>query len=582
MSSFVKSPLIQLSPISFTPSSSDYIVPLDDYCRDLSEFDLSTLPHSTFTRWSDFESLRLDSKEIWQVYNLFLPLLTTYLNTFHKLNHDVHFWEQLVGPWLDLFICFSFSKYISLSNLRSLGITRYASINNLEQILPCDTLHFDDLIKTDHFNQTYAELLAQKMGLHPVRFKSSTTKFDSRPFSSSFNWILNSLKYIYFGVSNIFKEKTFDATFCGVRAPCSFYTHQKHLSLLQLYRGPRIQPPFRICNSRPAHHKLSLSGSTSEFSALMLELILDFIPLCFTYNFWNLRFCSKLIFPFTSKIIIDSTSFNTDELFKFWVATQRQLGAKYWIYQHGGGYETMYIYHGEILEKRISDRFLTWGHNSTSQRNYFIGVNPSERKWIPKSSRQQKFLLATLGFSRYTDSIYSAPSGSYQIKSYLANLKLFASQLDLSACNSFTVRIHPSFITDVEVNFWKSNHLRVSDYHLSFVDELNESSLFVCTYNATTMIQSYLLNIPTIALWSQNNELRPKARSIFHQLYLSKMLFNDPILAASHINLIANDPVSWWNRQPVQTARMLFLKHFGQAQSLDKNFYNLLSTELNI
>ena len=70
--------------------------------------------------------------------------------------------------------------------------------------------------------------------------------------------------------------------------------------------------------------------------------------------------------------------------------------------------------------------------------------------------------------------------------------------------------------------------------------------LVICTYNATTFHETFIMNIPTILCWDERYfELKPEIIPIFMKLK-ANIYFNDHKKAAKHINHVWKNIDTWW------------------------------------
>jgi putative transferase (TIGR04331 family) len=98
---------------------------------------------------------------------------------------------------------------------------------------------------------------------------------------------------------------------------------------------------------------------------------------------------------------------------------------------------------------------------------------------------------------------------------------------------------------------------------------LKRTKIFIATYNATTYLESLVLNIPTIIFWDPRYwELRESAKPLFEKLKAVRIFHESPESAAYQMTEVWNDVSGWWDNQEVQLAREEFCEHY--ANSIDK------------
>ena len=79
-----------------------------------------------------------------------------------------------------------------------------------------------------------------------------------------------------------------------------------------------------------------------------------------------------------------------------------------------------------------------------------------------------------------------------------------------------------------------------------------DTKLCLATCNATTYLETFRLNIPTVLFWDPYYwENRESALPIFNELKRVKVFHETPESAANHINEIWDDVRSWWESEDV-------------------------------
>ena len=87
--------------------------------------------------------------------------------------------------------------------------------------------------------------------------------------------------------------------------------------------------------------------------------------------------------------------------------------------------------------------------------------------------------------------------------------------------------------------------------------------IVICTYPQTSFIDS-ILSGPTILIYkSAQWEPYDNMKKAYNLLKKNNIIFEDPIIAAKHVNKIWNDTYSWWNTSKVKYARNYFLNKFN-------------------
>ena len=94
-------------------------------------------------------------------------------------------------------------------------------------------------------------------------------------------------------------------------------------------------------------------------------------------------------------------------------------------------------------------------------------------------------------------------------------------------------------------------------------DNIKDCRLVICSYPQTTFFDS-LLSGPTILVYNPNQWRHYKElNKAYKTLKNNKIIFDNPVDAAKHINRIWHKIDLWWNEKEVIKARNLFLKEFN-------------------
>ena len=97
-------------------------------------------------------------------------------------------------------------------------------------------------------------------------------------------------------------------------------------------------------------------------------------------------------------------------------------------------------------------------------------------------------------------------------------------------------------------------------------DLLPQARVMIATRNATTFLESFAMDVPTIIFWNPNHwELRETATPVFESLIEAEILHYSPISAANKLSNIWNEVDSWWSSEPVITARRSFCDSHNQS-----------------
>lgn len=129
------------------------------------------------------------------------------------------------------------------------------------------------------------------------------------------------------------------------------------------------------------------------------------------------------------------------------------------------------------------------------------------------------------------------------------------------------------YFTQMLFDRWTSIQQALSRYELSGTVVLagqhellvlNDMEDFnISTYNATTFLESFTMNVPTVIFWNPNHwELRDSAIPYFEDLMRVSIFHVTPESAARHVGSIWEDVEAWWMSPDVRAALDRFTRRY--------------------
>jgi putative transferase (TIGR04331 family) len=190
-------------------------------------------------------------------------------------------------------------------------------------------------------------------------------------------------------------------------------------------------------------------------------------------------------------------------------------------------------------------------------------------KRLLKPKNNGNILLVLCSSPRYAYWMYSMPVAS-QLNYYFDNQVIFSRCLNSQAIKLLRIRFYP-----YDYNWGEQEKIQKLGLDIqktepgqTMAKQLNNSRLFVGSYNATTYLETFAANFPTILFWDPHYwEVRPEVQEYFDDLRSVGILHDTPESAASMINRIYNDPASWWQQKEVQEAKDKFCEQFALTSS---------------
>ena len=496
------------------------------------------------------------------------------LNEVHETCHNHRYWNIVLGHWLRRYVAVTFNRYRvleqALSHYDISGTTIFeakdyslATMDSLSFIWACSDAQWNHVLFSNLLNYKYSV----KQQLEPFPLKG-VTGFSLREQNEMLPKpdIIKRFKGLAAAVSLKLSRET-DAFIVSSYLPKK-EAIKLHLSLGQL---PQLweKPTFtRVRPDVQQRLKLKLKSSHHQnFEAYVRHQLIDVIPSCYLEGYHSLlNDVNALNWPAKPKFIFTSNGFDTDELFKVWTGLKVNNNIPYFVGQHGNNYGTL-LGSSKCPEMMTCDKFLTWGWNNDSQKTIpaFVFKTAGQKKAIGDPCGG--LLLMELHAPHWLD----PADNYYEFGVYQEEQFRFANALPLDIRQKLTVRLHHNY-----KNFfwfddqrWLDHDSRIKlDLGVAPIGKLIATSrLVVHSYDSTGILETLLLNIPTLCFWNHGlDHLLPEAKPYYQLLKTVGILNDTPEQAAELIAKHWDDLGLWWNLNEVQEARKAFCNQYARVE----------------
>ena len=522
--------------------------------------------------WDDREKLFNDYKYLIDLYERLLADLSEVLNQYHGVNHSLRYWRILIGPWLGYFTQILFDRWAVIERtVRDFSLTEHFSLNLPEdEMIPNDHGDFQGFYIDDVWNHfIYSYIIKNYFPICEPINVSVHPKKQIHPE------ICLGRKSLVGRLRSQLTEKLFRTGMLSSKNDCFFittYLPQRTSMLLQACLGqipklwrnvpvPRVAPRFKDRK----HFTLSFN-TNCDFEHCLKNIISMQIPTVYLEGYRELKkTVDEVDWPIKPKIIFTSNNYDHDDTFKLWAA-EKTSDSTFVIGQHGGHYGTGLWSFSEYHQRMIADRFLTWGWTDGGKEIYPLGIlkllGAKKKAWNPNGG----ILLVTAMVPRYSYWMYSIIIGPQVIK-YFEDQFQFVDSLDPRLRCRTTVRAYIKDYCWGQTERWKDRFpdVVIDDGHIPIDKLLENTRIYVSTYNATTFLETLASNIPTIIFWNPKHwELRPAAIPFFERLKDVGIFHETPESAARKINSVWDDVEGWWKQKKVQEARKYFCNRFAR------------------
>ena len=518
--------------------------------------------------WDDKEKFERDIQYLNDLYETKLDELSIAMNKIHNETNNKSFWRIIIGPWLKSFIDVVFDRYESIDILNSeheIDNTYCLKANYLDWT-PKDFNEYLNLIKFDEWNHLIYSEIIKYLG---IPFKEIKTPL----MRSSGEKRKNSLKKLFNHINNYYNKllpNKFNKNFVVAG-------HFKPLQLIKFHFFLKQIPQFlnyeleinRAKTIKTDVRSKIILNSNNKFEVLLNDLIKKQIPTAYIESYELIKKKAIKFFPKYPAVILTSNAFNSNEAFKFWVASKKEsINTKYIINQHGGNFGICFYSQSEKHQILTSNIFTTWGW--IDSKNKKIKPMPSyklQQLKYKKRNNISNIQLLVASYPKHFYTLIDQPNASQNIE-YFNGIENLLNKLENNVKKKLKIRIHQDLYGwKIKQRFCELGYRDSLEdsTSISFKKSINNSSISICTFNSTTFLETLSANVPTLIFFSSNRYLiRDNAKPMFEKLKNVKIFFETPEELAKHLNDIHLDIYDWWNQQELQSTKNEFCYNYAR------------------
>lgn len=579
------------SRIKETFPTDGKIIFLGDWCLDYSERSKKNTNYETFKyHWNQPNRFYGDVEFLEDIYKEYIVKIKDILNKIHGTSYSERYWSIQVGWWLIFFIQVLFDRWRTVE--KAAQAYPEAEVPKLQSQMKCPSANdsktffewaandefwnerlFTDIfenfttLKINHVNRLYVNEPLKKEKKHILLFNKNGFNI--------ITFLKDTFYTVLFSFTGIFLKIFYRSKLRRISLESTYLNRITILRLLILLKSPpKFFRPWNMKNyeSMDSMRKWDFPKNSSSDFAHVLEFFLPkHLPRCFLEGFEvNKKFGDQSVKIFKPEILLTANDFSDNDAWKFWASECVENGSKLLISQHGGSYGIAKYLATQNYEVSISDRFLSWGWEIT--KNPKIQGAPAMKLIGEKSFKilnKGYCLLVTASLPRYSYHLGSWPIGP-QLENYIQNQFDFVENLSDVVSQNLAVRLSPYDLGWEHTLRWKDFNSKIN--LLPAFKDLNSylgsTKLFIGTYNATTFLEAFKRNIPTVIFWDPNFwEINENAEEYFDFLIEANVFFDNPKKAAEHVNDIWDNVPLWWNSKKVKSAVSKFIEKYAYTGS---------------
>lgn len=544
---------LQLTNINFNKIVPDFYLSEDSLifpeCKSLKNKILVTSFLNDEKLISEFQ------KEVNDNYSLILPVLVNYLNHIHKEDYSNIYWERIVGFWLHSIITNYLDKYKRLvlafekePNIKTTSLS-FSSFQ-----ISLSTKEFLHAIReNDFFHLQQYSVILRDLKPNQLEYTEDVSyslvqyvkKMDRAQSSRS---IKKKIRELFLSILNK-----------GYKSEVAFYVSLfSNKELFTFFWKSRFKyaPIFKDTTVTVKREiDVNLRNQISDFStknnfadSILHNSVKYFFPIELLEGYDKIsEEASKHINKNIPTSIFTGIGFYWSSQFAVWSAKCAELGTKIYGIQHGGTYGDVEALDVELLERKISDKYITWGW---SENENTIPMPASRLINIKKESfiKKNEILWVTTADSRFNYFVGQIVFGNRFLKYFEHQIHLYGS-LSKEISKKIKIRLYKDdFGWKLKERFLDSYpNINFSDNSKNFVNEAAQSKLVIIDHlGGTTFLELLTLNIPVIIVANSNLFIhREEASSLYKSLKDVGVVFTSNEEAAMQIPEITNDIEKW-------------------------------------
>jgi putative transferase (TIGR04331 family) len=568
---------------TFPKKKNDPILFLGEWCLDYQTSEYYKNKHNVVCdyHWNNVKKFEKDADYLEVVYEFYLKIFSNFLNKYHSVNHSIRYWRILIGPWLKQFINLLFDRWQMINFVEKKYSIKNKIILNIknQSIIHDDIQIFHEEIQNDYFNEViYSDIIENFSTINKKKINKLINNNLNKNKLLFANKILYSvIKFYHLLVSFIFSNKyILIFSFLSLKSIIYFNFYLKQFPFF-FTRNRSVQNFDTVDIDWNTRLSALTVFSGSKFHKILNYMLIKYIPKSYLENFNKNDDCIEYKFLKNKKkvfIVGDIVTF--DSYKKFIADSIEKNNSKLYLLQHGGCYFFAKKNYAQKHELKICDRYLSYGKYKNRKVVSFTNARVLGKK-LSINKNKSNILFIQLNISKYFFSEILSSTFSSRFIEYFNNQVIFVKNLKIKLRKELIIRYASNTYHWQQDLRWKNYfpNIKINHGEKSLFKVLQDVKICVVSYNGTSMLETLLLNVPTVIFWNLEIENLDKKGNYFINILKSAGIFHGSAEAASNkINEIYDNVGEWWNSHKVQDARKRFCDQYSAGGDY-KNYKNL-------
>lgn len=552
------------------PQNEDYAIFLGPWCftnnhrqfQDQRKFLLAPSPWKSHKDTLD-ASLYIDS-----LIDRIIPPFSALMNGFHRTEYSEQFWKIYSILWLMYWLGHCYDRYMRLKCIQQNSNEQlrvkilchnshyvkdaWAYMENMMQGHFSNLVLMSDIIRNGQFSFIVQEVSAIPSNTCAKSKDQSLTNTLKRYAEQVMKTIENCLNFpIHLGT--IYGVTMLDKLYFQLSLSQYMCLTKDKGELISIY-GDRSNFNKQVFNFE----------ATNEFENIIKAIFFNYVP-----DSMLTIFAHQDIDRRKKKIWIGYDIFISEKE-GFRIAESCEHGGSWISAQHGGGYGDALSFPQGKIEYEISDGFITWGwsYKHIYDSHYHSLPSPMLSK-LPKHKRKNKHHIVFVGTMdpSYLYTLHCRVTPEHQLP-YLENKMNFLLALNDELKSEILYRPYFQDFGIGEVAYITNGMLNPAQIinKGKLTDYFRKSKLAVIDHPATSFLQAFAMNVPTLLFWNPEHfPLYGEAEPYFDKLCSAGILFYSPEAAARKVNEIWDDVQNWWCQPDIQKAKDEFCFQYART-----------------
>jgi len=519
-----------------------------------------TVPH----HWFDRSKLRRDYRVLCELHATLVGALAVDLNALHGVQRPTTYWRQVLDPWLASYVAVVFDRWECLRLAFADGSSYQTIVLSEDARSPPPNdydAHLERAIGDVWNHRLFAAMILQAYPERcAVRYTTDRpeagTSVSRAPPRASLLARAAAFADHLGGLLGGGEQVVLFETYFSPRALARLSLALRQIP--RLYRREFAWTPAGAATELSRERRLLLKNfePKDRFQAFLRIRLRDDMPRALVEDYPLLAARAARIRITPSTIATANAHWHND-LFKVWSAEAVLQGARLIIMDHGGCVPM--AFNMMEFEDGIASTRACWAIPRDPRD---VQVPPN--KLVGRRVRTSGRFCAVLGHEepRYVYCAGAFPMNEMVLVGFEMVCK-FHSQLHAAPRSGFRVRPYPKGGWNTRQRYIDRLGPDAVDVASDYDDFVAAARIIVCTYPQTTLAEAIASGQPTILMYpSELWETAPQFASMLESMRGARMLFDDALAAAAHINDIWAAPRVWWNSSAVRAVRQEFQRQF--------------------